>query len=43
MRRYPFVLAYLPFIAFATWELGLPWYSFLILSVGRHGGAQPTG
>ncbi len=33
MRRYPFVLAYLPFMAFTTWELGLPWYSYLILSV----------
>jgi adenylate cyclase len=33
MRRYPFVLAYLPFMAFTTWELGLPWYSDLLLSV----------
>ncbi|HEY3725730.1 MAG TPA: adenylate/guanylate cyclase domain-containing protein [Solirubrobacteraceae bacterium] len=33
MRKYPFVLAYLPFIAFATWELDLPWYSFFILAV----------
>lgn len=31
MRKYPFVFAYLPFMAFATWRLGLPWYSFLIL------------
>jgi class 3 adenylate cyclase len=31
-RRYPLVLAYLPFIAFATWELGLEWYSFVILA-----------
>jgi class 3 adenylate cyclase len=33
MRKYPFVLAYLPFIAFTTWELELPWYSFFILAV----------
>jgi class 3 adenylate cyclase len=33
MRTYPFVLAYLPFIAFVTVELALPWYSFLILAV----------
>jgi class 3 adenylate cyclase len=33
MRKYPFVLAYIPFIAFATWLLGLPWYSFFILAV----------
>jgi adenylate cyclase len=33
MRTYPFVVAYLPFMAFTTWELGLPWYSYLILSV----------
>ena len=32
MRRYPFVLSYLPFIAFATWELALPPYSFVILA-----------
>src|ERR1019366_44494 len=33
VRRYPFLFAYLPFIAFATWELSLPWYSFGILAV----------
>ncbi len=33
MRKYPFVFAYLPFIAFATWLLELPWYSFFILAV----------
>jgi class 3 adenylate cyclase len=33
MRKYPFVFAYLPFVAFATWELKLPWYSFVILAV----------
>ena len=32
MRKYPFLFSYLPFIAFVTWELSLPWYSFLILS-----------
>lgn len=31
-RRYPFLFAYLPFIAFATWKLGLSWYSFPILA-----------
>ncbi len=33
LRRYPFVYAYLPFIAFTTWKLKLPWYSFFILAV----------
>jgi adenylate cyclase len=34
VRRAPFIIAYLPFIAFATWKLDLPWYSFFILAVG---------
>ena len=33
MRKFPFLLSYLPFTAFATWLLHLPWYSFLVLSV----------
>ncbi len=33
MRKYPLVFAYLPFIAFLTWYLDLPAYSFLILAV----------
>jgi adenylate cyclase len=33
MRKYPFVFVYLPFVAFMTWELKLPAYSFLILAV----------
>jgi class 3 adenylate cyclase len=33
MRKYPFVFGYLPFIAFTTWLLKLPWYSFLILAL----------
>jgi adenylate cyclase len=32
VRAYPFTLTYLPFIAFATWLLGLPWYSFFIIA-----------
>ncbi len=32
MRTYPFVFAYLPFVAFATWLLGLQWYSFFVLA-----------
>jgi adenylate cyclase len=32
VRRYPFLFAYLPFIAFTTWKLSLPWYSFFILA-----------
>jgi class 3 adenylate cyclase len=32
-RTYPFVLGYLPFIAFTTWLLELPWYSFPLLAV----------
>jgi adenylate cyclase len=33
MRKYPFVFSYLPFIAFTTWELKLPWGSFFVLAV----------
>ena len=33
MRTFPFLFSYLPFTAFATWLLHLPWYSFLVLSV----------
>ena len=32
MRKYPFVFAYLPFMAFATWKLGLNWYLFFLLA-----------
>ncbi len=32
LRRLPFVYGYLPFIAFTTWKLDLPWYSFFILA-----------
>jgi class 3 adenylate cyclase len=32
MRKYPLTFSYLPFIAFATWELSLPWYSLFILA-----------
>jgi len=32
LRLYPFTLLYLPFIAFTTWLLGLPWYSFFIIA-----------
>ena len=32
VRAYPFVLTYLPYIAFTTWLLGLPWYSFCIIA-----------
>ncbi|TMM01431.1 MAG: adenylate/guanylate cyclase domain-containing protein [Actinobacteria bacterium] len=33
LRRAPIVTAYLPFMAFATWKLGLPWYDFFVLAV----------
>ena len=33
MRKYPFVFSYLPFVAFATWELGLPWYGFFVVAI----------
>jgi adenylate cyclase len=33
LRRFPVIFSYLPFLVFATWKLGLPWYSFFILSV----------
>ncbi len=32
VRAYPFVLTYLPFIAFVVWKLGLQWYAFFILA-----------
>jgi adenylate cyclase len=32
VRAYPFTIFYLPFIAFTTWRLGLPWYSFFIIA-----------
>ena len=32
IRLYPFVIAYLPYIAFATWLLALPWFSFFIIA-----------
>ena len=31
MRKYPFIFSYLPFMAFTTWLLALPWWSFFIL------------
>ncbi len=34
IRRAPFLFAYLPFVAFTTYWLDLPWYSFFILAVG---------
>ena len=42
MRGYPFMLAYLPFIAFTTWVLGLRWYSFFILAAAGTA-VSPTG
>jgi adenylate cyclase len=33
MNGYPLLFLYLPFMAFTTWKLDLPWYSFLLLSV----------
>jgi adenylate cyclase len=33
MRKYPGVFSYLPFMAFTTWLLGLPWTSFVILAL----------
>jgi adenylate cyclase len=33
LRSLPLVFLYFPFIAFTTWLLDLPWYSFLLLSV----------
>lgn len=32
VRLYPFTLSYLPFIAFTTWLLGLPWYLFFAIA-----------
>ena len=31
-RQLPFLFAYLPYIGFVTWDLGLPWYSFFIIA-----------
>jgi adenylate cyclase len=33
MGKYPVLFAYLPFIAFTTWQLRMRWYSFLILAL----------
>ena len=33
MRKYPLVFAYLPFMAFMTWKLGLAWTNFFVLAV----------
>jgi class 3 adenylate cyclase len=32
IRLYPFACLYLPYIAFATWLLAVPWYSFFIIA-----------
>jgi class 3 adenylate cyclase len=32
-RRYPLFFSYLPFVAFTTWKLHLPWYSFIVIAV----------
>jgi adenylate cyclase len=32
-RKYPFVFGYLPFVAFTTYKLDLPWYSFFIIAI----------
>jgi class 3 adenylate cyclase len=32
VRAYPAIFSYLPFVAFATWLLHLPWYSFFIIA-----------
>ena len=32
IRAYPFTFFYLPYIAFVTWLLSLPWYSFFIIA-----------
>src|SRR5262249_60347517 len=33
VRKYPFVLGYLPFMAFTTWYLHIEWYGFFILTL----------
>ncbi len=33
MRKYPFMFGYLPFMAFTTWKLHLPWWSFFVLAL----------
>jgi adenylate cyclase len=32
-RRYALTIIYLPFVAYATWRLDLPWYSFFVIAV----------
>src|SRR5436305_8103054 len=32
VRTYPFVFAYLPFIAFVTWYLHIEWWGFFVLA-----------
>jgi adenylate cyclase len=32
-RRYALALFYLPFVAYATWRLDLPWYSFFVIAI----------
>jgi class 3 adenylate cyclase len=33
LRTYPLFFAYLPFMAFMTWKLDLPWWNFFVLSI----------
>jgi adenylate cyclase len=33
VRKYPFVLGYLPFMAFTTWYLHIEWYGFFVLTL----------
>ena len=33
IRKYPFVLGYLPFMVFTTWFLQLEWYGFIIIAL----------
>ena len=40
LRKYPFVLGYLPFMAFTTWYLHIEWYWFFILTAGGDGRAR---
>jgi len=32
-RRYALMFSYLPFVAYATWRLDLPWYSFFVIAI----------
>src|SRR5437588_5162090 len=32
-RRFTLFFTYLPFVAFATWRLDLPWYSFFVVAI----------